>query len=220
MTSSDYERARRHLMRRDRRLGAVIKQVGPCRLQDIPDLPPFMALAEAIASQQLSVKAADTIFGRLCDLFGPDRQPDPVRLLALEEAALRAAGFSRSKVVFLRDLAAHVVEKRLDLDRMHEHDDVRVLEHVNLVQAKLGGQREIHIISGFRSPEFNAMLVRSGRRAAKNSLHVQGQAVDLQIPGVHPKMVRQAALQLEYGGVGYYPRSKFVHLDSGPLRHW
>jgi len=98
--------------------------------------------------------------------------------------------------------------------------DVRVLEHVNLVQAKLGGQREIHIISGFRSPEFNAMLVRSGRRAAKNSLHVQGQAVDLQIPGVHPKMVRQAALELGYGGVGYYPRSKFVHLDSGPFRHW
>ena len=98
--------------------------------------------------------------------------------------------------------------------------DVRVLEHVNLVQKKLGEDREIHIISGFRSPEYNAMLVRSGRRAAKNSLHVQGQAVDLQIPGVHPKMVRQAALKLGFGGVGYYPRSKFVHLDSGPFRHW
>lgn len=98
--------------------------------------------------------------------------------------------------------------------------DVRVLDHVNLVQQKLGGDREIHIISGFRSPEYNAMLVRSGRRAAKNSLHVQGQAIDLQIPGIHPKMVRQAALELGYGGVGYYPRSKFVHLDSGPFRHW
>lgn len=98
--------------------------------------------------------------------------------------------------------------------------DVRVLEHVNLVQKKLGGDREILIISGFRSPEYNAMLVRSGRRAAKNSLHVQGQAIDLQIPGIHPKMVREAALELGYGGVGYYPRSKFVHLDSGPFRHW
>ena len=98
--------------------------------------------------------------------------------------------------------------------------DVRVLEHVNLVQKKLGGEREIHIISGFRSPEYNAMLVRSGRRAVRNSLHVQGQAVDLQIPGIHPKMVRQTALELGYGGVGYYPRSKFVHLDSGPFRHW
>lgn len=98
--------------------------------------------------------------------------------------------------------------------------DVRVLEHVNLVQKKLGRQREIHVISGFRSPEYNAMLVRFGRRAARNSLHVQGQAIDIQIPGVHPKMVRQAALELGYGGVGYYPRSKFVHLDSGPFRHW
>ncbi len=98
--------------------------------------------------------------------------------------------------------------------------DVRVIEHVNLVQKKLGGGREIHVISGFRSPEYNAILVRSGRRAAKNSLHVQGQAIDLRIPGVHPKAIRQAALELGYGGVGYYPRSKFVHLDSGPFRTW
>ena len=98
--------------------------------------------------------------------------------------------------------------------------DVRVLEHVNLVQKKLGGDREIRIISGFRSPEYNAILVRSGRRAARNSLHMQGQAIDLQIPGIHPKMVRQAALELGFGGVGYYPRSKFVHLDSGPFRTW
>ena len=80
------------------------------QLADIPDTPPFMALAEAIASQQLSVKAADTIFGRFCDLFGPDRLPDPVRLLELDDDAIRGAGFSRSKVVFLRDLASHVVE--------------------------------------------------------------------------------------------------------------
>jgi uncharacterized protein YcbK (DUF882 family) len=98
--------------------------------------------------------------------------------------------------------------------------DVRVLEHVNLVQKRLGGDRDIHVISGFRSPEYNALLVRTGRRAAKNSLHVQGQAIDLQIAGVHHKKVRQAALELGYGGVGYYPRSRFVHLDSGPFRHW
>lgn len=98
--------------------------------------------------------------------------------------------------------------------------DVRVLEHVNLVQKKIGGNREIHIISGFRSPEYNAILVRAGRRAAKNSLHMHGQAVDLQMPGIHPKVIRQVALELGYGGVGYYPRSKFVHLDSGPFRTW
>ncbi len=98
--------------------------------------------------------------------------------------------------------------------------DVRMLEHINLVQKQFGGDREIHVISGFRSPEYNALLVRSGRRAARNSLHMQGRAVDLRIPGIHHKAVRQAALELGYGGVGYYPRSKFVHLDSGPFRTW
>ena len=98
--------------------------------------------------------------------------------------------------------------------------DVRVIEYVNLVQKKLGGDRAVGVISGFRSPEYNASLVRSGRRAAKNSLHVQGQAIDVRIAGVHPKIIRQAALELGYGGVGYYPRAKFVHLDSGPFRHW
>jgi len=98
--------------------------------------------------------------------------------------------------------------------------DVRVLEYVNLVQAVLGKQGEVHVISGFRSPAYNAMLVRSGKRAAKHSLHMQGQAIDLLIPGVPPKALRQAALGLRYGGVGSYRRSRFVHLDSGPFRFW
>ena len=73
MPPIDYQKARAHLMRRDPRLATIIKQVGPCKLADIPETTPFVALAEAIASQQLSVKAADTIFGRFCDLFAPDR---------------------------------------------------------------------------------------------------------------------------------------------------
>lgn len=98
--------------------------------------------------------------------------------------------------------------------------DVRVLEHVNLVQKKLGSLQEVHVISGFRSPEYNAMLVRTDRRVARNSLHMQGQAIDLLIPGVPPKKLRQAALELQYGGVGFYKRSSYVHLDSGPFRYW
>jgi uncharacterized protein YcbK (DUF882 family) len=98
--------------------------------------------------------------------------------------------------------------------------DVRVLEHVNFVQNKLGTKKDIHFISGFRSPEYNALLVRKGGHAARNSLHMQGQAIDLLIPSVHPKKLRQAALELRYGGVGFYKRSRFVHLDSGPFRFW
>ncbi|HEY5627839.1 MAG TPA: DUF882 domain-containing protein [Nitrospira sp.] len=98
--------------------------------------------------------------------------------------------------------------------------DPRVIEHLNLVQKALGGTGEIHVISGYRSPQYNAMLVKRSRRAARHSLHIEGQAVDFYIPGIHPRKIRQAALNLEYGGVGYYPRAKFVHLDCGPFRYW
>ncbi len=98
--------------------------------------------------------------------------------------------------------------------------DPRLLEHVNLVQKTLGGEGEIHVISGYRSPEYNALLVRKMRRAARHSYHVEGQALDFFIPGVKPRDLRTAALKLQYGGVGYYPRAKFVHLDCGPFRFW
>jgi uncharacterized protein YcbK (DUF882 family) len=98
--------------------------------------------------------------------------------------------------------------------------DPRVIEHINLVQKTLGGAGEIHVISGYRSPEYNALLVKRSRRAARHSLHIEGQAVDFFIPGVRLREIRQAALKLQYGGVGYYPRSAFIHLDCGPFRSW
>jgi DNA-3-methyladenine glycosylase II len=153
VTTIDYQRARRHLARRDPILRAVIKHVGACRLSEIPDSPPFVALAEAIASQQLSVKAADTIFKRFCDLFPPDRQPDPVRLLTLDDAALRAAGFSRAKVLFLKDLATHIVDKRLELDRMHDHDDALVLEQLTAVKGIGVWTAEIFLMFRLKRPD-------------------------------------------------------------------
>jgi len=98
--------------------------------------------------------------------------------------------------------------------------DVRMLEHVNLVQKTVGGAGEIHVISGYRSPEYNAQLVKRSRRVAQHSLHIQGQALDFYIPGVKLREIRHAALKLRYGGVGVYPRAKFIHLDCGPFRTW
>jgi uncharacterized protein YcbK (DUF882 family) len=95
-----------------------------------------------------------------------------------------------------------------------------VLEHVNLVQKGVGNTGEIHVISGYRSPEYNAQLVKRSRRVARNSLHIEGQAIDFYIPGVGLRELRHAALKLQYGGVGFYPRAKFVHLDCGPFRTW
>lgn len=98
--------------------------------------------------------------------------------------------------------------------------DVQLIEFMNLVQKRIGGRREVHIVSGYRSPEYNEQLIRMGTRAARHSYHVSGQAVDVQIPGVPLRTLREVALRLGCGGVGYYPRGKFVHLDSGPFRHW
>ena len=152
VTPTDYEKARRHLMRRDPRLATVIKQVGPCTLADMPETPPFVALSEAITSQQLSVKAADTIFGRFCDLF-PDRIPDPGRLLALDDEAVRRAGFSRAKVAFLRDLATHVVEERLPLHRLHQEDDQAVLEQLVAVKGIGIWTAEIFLMFRLKRPD-------------------------------------------------------------------
>ncbi|MGC3976256.1 MAG: DUF882 domain-containing protein [Nitrospira sp.] len=98
--------------------------------------------------------------------------------------------------------------------------DVQLIEFVTRVQQKIGGRRDIHIVSAYRSPEYNEQLIRMGTRAARHCYHVSGQAVDVQIPGVPLRTVREIALRLGCGGVGYYPRGKFVHLDSGPFRHW
>ncbi|MCM2359284.1 MAG: DUF882 domain-containing protein [Geobacteraceae bacterium] len=98
--------------------------------------------------------------------------------------------------------------------------DLRVIEYLNLVDKELGGGNEFHIISGYRSPEYNGLLRSRGRRVAKRSLHMKGQAIDISIPGVGLDKLRRAALNLKYGGVGYYPGAGFVHLDSGSFRTW
>src|SRR4029078_1018474 len=98
--------------------------------------------------------------------------------------------------------------------------DPRVIEHLNLVQKTLGGDGEIHVISGYRSPEDNAILVTRRRPAVRHSLHVEGQAVDFFIPGVRPREIRKVALKLQYGGGGYYSPGGFIPLDCGPFRSW
>lgn len=98
--------------------------------------------------------------------------------------------------------------------------DIRTIEYLNTVDKELGGDHEIHIISGFRSPAYNSMLRGKGRGVARHSLHLQGKALDIQVPGVGLDKLRRTALNLRYGGVGYYPGAGFVHIDSGNFRTW
>jgi DNA-3-methyladenine glycosylase II len=108
-------------------MGRLIDRVG--RLPPEPRLAGthFGAIARAIVYQQLSGRAAETIYGRFEALFG-GRSPTPVELLALSDEQLRSAGLSRAKTVYLRDLAQHVNNGTLAIDRLHELDDEAVLK--------------------------------------------------------------------------------------------
>ena len=78
----------------------------------------------------------------------------------------------------------------------------------------------IEVLSAFRSPTTNAWLASVSRGVARDSQHMNGNAMDIRFPGVPVFKIRQAARALNMGGVGFYPRSGFVHLDTGPVRYW
>jgi uncharacterized protein YcbK (DUF882 family) len=101
------------------------------------------------------------------------------------------------------------------------HDiDPGVLDILTKVHDLTGASRPFDVISGYRSPETNAMLRRRSRQVASGSLHQVGKAIDVRLPGVPLTRVRDAGLSLGLGGVGYYRRSDFVHLDTGRVRRW
>lgn len=85
---------------------------------------------------------------------------------------------------------------------------------------KVFDMREIHVISAYRTRETNNQLVRRHVTSAKDSFHCKGQAIDVRIPGVPTNALRDVAKILGVGGVGYYPRAHFVHVDTGPVRYW
>ncbi len=95
-----------------------------------------------------------------------------------------------------------------------------LFEDIHTLQQLFKPNQAIEIISGYRSPKTNERLRAMGHNVAKRSLHMQGKAVDIRIPGASLKQVRQAALSLKSGGVGYYPKSGFIHLDVGRVRQW
>ena len=101
------------------------------------------------------------------------------------------------------------------------HYDPRVFDLLHDLTAKLGEpQSEIDVVCGYRSPWSNEFLRTHGHGVALHSLHMEAMAIDIRIPGVKTARLRDAALELHRGGVGYYAQSDFVHVDVGRVRRW
>lgn len=98
--------------------------------------------------------------------------------------------------------------------------DPSLFDQLFRLQGLLGTRKPVQLISGYRSPVTNSNLRAHSRGVAKHSYHTKGQAMDFHIEGVALSHVRNAALSMGAGGVGYYPRSNFVHIDTGPVRNW
>lgn len=118
--------------------------------------------------------------------------------------------------------AVHALNKVL---RDYRNDEVHPMnpglyDILDQIAKKTETKNPFQVISGYRSPETNKLLSERSGEVAKRSLHMDGKAMDIYLEDVALEHVRAAALDLGRGGVGYYPSSKFVHVDVGPVRKW
>lgn len=98
--------------------------------------------------------------------------------------------------------------------------DPRVIDIVKVLQERTKSDGQIEVLSGYRSPKTNSMLRNASSGVARNSFHMYGQAMDIRMPGYSTARLRDAAKRLKSGGVGYYSKSNFVHVDTGKVRSW
>jgi uncharacterized protein YcbK (DUF882 family) len=98
--------------------------------------------------------------------------------------------------------------------------DPDLFDTLYAIQQTLETRQPLYVISGYRTPATNAYLRRHSDRVSKHSLHMEGKAADIYVPGYDTRLIRRAALTLHRGGVGYYPLSNFVHIDTGRVRNW
>ena len=143
-----------------------------------------------------------------------------IELLALHtNEYLSGAFWARGKYIEPNLAAIDHLLRDHRTDEMHRMDP-RLLNYLHDLANSLGVSGPFHVISGYRSAATNAQLRRKSSGVARRSFHMFGRAVDVRMPDVPTAIVRDAAIALERGGVGYYPRSDFIHLDTGKYRHW
>lgn len=147
------------------------------------------------------------------------RQPKPITFInthTQEQFQLRYFGKScpvsikRNLYSFLRDYRTGDVHPI----------DFRLMDILYTIQRETGSKGVYEVISGYRSPKTNAMLRSHSSGVAKNSLHLKGRAIDVRLSDLPTRELRDVAISLKSGGVGYYAQSDFVHIDTGRVRVW
>lgn len=150
----DVDRARRHLRRHDPELGQAIGRLGSVRFVRQSGRSPYRALFRAIVYQQLHVKAASTILGRVLALYSPKQFPTPEQLLATPETQLRAAGLSRNKTAAVRDLSAKILDGTVpSVRRLSRMDDETIIERLVAVHGVGRWTAEMFLISLMGRPD-------------------------------------------------------------------
>ena len=109
--------------------------------------------------------------------------------------------------------------------RDHRSDDIysmdpKLMDFLYDLLTKVNNHGEVHIISGYRSPETNAKLRQKSKGVAGGSLHMKGKALDFRLPGTDTAVLRDTARAMKRGGVGYYQKSDFIQIDTGRIRNW
>ncbi len=98
--------------------------------------------------------------------------------------------------------------------------DINLLYQLGELQSRVDSTAVFEIVAGYRTESTNVLLRKTSRNVAKNSYHLQGRAIDLRLPGTKTHRLKDSAVAMKSGGVGYYAKSNFIHLDTGPIRYW
>lgn len=185
------QKALNHLKKSDAVLAAIMRQVGPCQISYRE--PTFEALARSIVFQQLSTKAARTIYGRLEEAAGGKITPDAIQNLSLGE--MRNAGLSKQKVGYIRDLAEHALSGKVDFDRLPSMSDEEVIAALTDIKGVGVWTAHMFLIFALRRP---------------NVLPVGDLGVRMAIQRVYRKRKPPTPQQMEKIARGWHPYCSFA----------
>jgi len=162
----------------------------------------------------------NSLMSQAATLWTPQQEARTLRMLNLHTGERANVTYWEKGEYLVDGLAELYLLMRDHRQNLIAAIDVGVLDQLHCINQLVGNDQEVYLISGYRSPKTNDMLRGKSHNVAKHSLHMKGQAIDFRIPKMNLRHVHKAALASADGGVGYYPRSGYLHLDVGRKRRW